>query len=42
MMQNKGKLYMKIFAISDIHGCIHSFLDALQLVDLSGDYQFVL
>lgn len=33
---------MKIFAMSDIHGCIHSFLKALQLVDLSGDNQLVL
>lgn len=33
---------MKIYAMSDIHGCIHSFLEALQLVDLSGDNQLVL
>ena len=33
---------MKIFAMSDIHGCIHSFLEVLQLVDLSGDNQLVL
>ena len=27
---------MKIYAMSDIHGCIHSFLEALQLVDYLG------
>lgn len=33
---------MKVFAMSDIHGCIHAFHDALQLVDLSGDNRLVL
>ena len=33
---------MKVFAMSDIHGCIDAFHEALQLVDLSGDNQLVL
>ncbi len=33
---------MKIYAMSDIHGCIYAFHDALELVDLSGDNQLVL
>lgn len=33
---------MKIYAMSDIHGCIHAFHEALQLVDLSGNSQLVL
>lgn len=33
---------MKIFAMSDIHGCIHAFSEALRLVDLSGDNQLIL
>ena len=33
---------MKIFAMSDIHGCMYAFLDALWLVDLSGENQLVL
>lgn len=33
---------MKLFAMSDIHGCAHAFLEALHLVDLSGDNQLIL
>lgn len=33
---------MKVFAMSDIHGHIHAFHKAMQLVDLSGDNQLVL
>lgn len=33
---------MKIYAMSDIHGCYDAFLDALELVDLSGDNKLVL
>ena len=33
---------MKVFAMSDIHGCIDALHEALQLVDLSGDNQLVL
>lgn len=33
---------MRVFAMSDIHGHIHAFHEALQFVDLSGDNQFVL
>lgn len=39
---NKRGLHMKVYAISDIHGCIGSFEDALALVDLSGENQLVL
>lgn len=33
---------MKAFAISDIYGCIDTFHETLQLVDLSGDNQLAL
>ena len=33
---------MKIYAMSDIHGCINAFEHALSLVDLSGDNRLVL
>lgn len=33
---------MKIYAMSDIHGCYDAFLDALDLVDLSGDNRLIL
>ena len=33
---------MKIFAMSDIHGCLQEFEAALELVDLSGDNKLIL
>jgi predicted phosphodiesterase len=33
---------MKVFAMSDIHGCIDAFHEALRLVDLSGDNRLIL
>ena len=33
---------MKVFAMSDIHGYIYAFREALHLVDLSGENQLVL
>lgn len=33
---------MKIFAMSDIHGCLQAFETALELVDLSGDNKLIL
>ena len=33
---------MKIFAMSDIHGCLQEFEAALELVDLSGDNKSIL
>ncbi len=33
---------MKIFAMSDIHGCPESFDEALELVDLSGSNMLIL
>lgn len=33
---------MKIYAMGDIHGCYDAFLDALDLVDLSGNNKLVL
>ena len=34
--------YMKIYAMSDIHGCLQEFEAALELVDLSGDNKLIL
>lgn len=33
---------MKIYAMSDIHGCLAEFLEALSYVDLSGDNMLIL
>lgn len=33
---------MKIYAMSDIHGCLQEFEAALDLVDLSGDNKLIL
>lgn len=33
---------MKIYAMSDIHGCLQEFEAALELIDLSGDNKLIL
>ena len=33
---------MKIYAMSDIHGCLQEFEAALKLVDFSGDNKLIL
>lgn len=33
---------MKIYAISDIHGCLYEFENSLSLIDLSGDNMLIL
>ncbi len=33
---------MKIYAMSDIHGCLTEFIDALSMIDLSGENMLIL
>ena len=33
---------MKIFCMSDIHGCLKNFEDALSLIDLNGENMLIL